>query len=96
MRPRVCRCEGGGGGAGNGTTSLIFQTQERVSQAALMLSCRTGRERTLSEIPLKEVVIITCGRNQGQESSVALHNLPRTVSPNDHKQQRQTLLGLHQ
>lgn len=50
------RCEGGG--AGNSSTSLIFQTQQRVGLAAFMLGCRTGREtKRVSEIPLKEVVI---------------------------------------
>lgn len=65
--------------------SLIFQTQERESHAPFMSSCRTGRETTLSEVPLEEVVSIIRGRKWSEESSVTLHHLP--------KQQRQTLMG---
>ena len=38
----------------------------------------------MREIPLEEVVIIIRGTNQGEESAVTLHNLPRTVSPRKH------------
>lgn len=61
-----------------------------------MSSCRTGRETTMSELSLEEVVITICGRKRSEESLVALCNLPAMESPHVHKQQRQTLLRLHQ
>lgn len=51
--------------------SLTFQMEERLSQAAFMLICRTGRETALceSEILPEEAALIICGRNQTEESA---------------------------
>lgn len=63
----VCRQRGGAGSS----VSLTFQMEERLSQAAFMLICRTGRETALceSEILPEEAVVIMCGRNQTEETA---------------------------
>ena len=95
FQSRWCRCEGGGGGGGGGgSCSLVFQTQERVSRAAFMSSCRTGRETTRSEVQLRG----SCNCYFVAEHSPRLHHLPRKASSNNppkqqqQQQQRQTLL----